>query len=75
MAETEMAIAIAPVSVPDHRRLCAEAVSSAATSASCYERSEHVRIFAMIMAERELCEIERQILRAYLMEVSDYAAL
>jgi hypothetical protein len=38
-----------PASVPDHRRLRAEAVSSAATSASCYECRKHIFVFAVIV--------------------------
>ena len=43
--------AIAPASVPVHRWQTAEAASSAASSATCYERSEHIIVLAVVMAE------------------------
>src|ERR1700674_1030984 len=65
----------APASVPVHRRLRAEAVSSAATSASWYESRKHIFVFTVIVAERKLREVERQIVFAHLVIAAHDAAL
>ena len=44
----------------------AEAVASGATSASCYDAPEYIFVFAVIVTERELRNIQRQILFAEL---------
>ena len=48
---------------------------SVASSASCYDTSEQVRVFPVVVSEGELGEVERQVLLADLMVVTDYAAL
>jgi hypothetical protein len=53
----------------------AEYDASASYSASCYEPVEHIRILTIIMAESELCQIQRQILLRYLMIITHDAAL
>ena len=70
--ENEVAPAYAPV-----RRWppqAAEHDANFSCSASCYEPAEHIVIFAMIVAERELRQIERQILLAYLVIAAHDAA-
>jgi hypothetical protein len=57
---------------PCHR---AEAVASEASSASCQDRLEDVRILTVVMPELELREIERQVFLAYVMERAHDAAL
>lgn len=44
--------------------VCSEARANQYASAACYRLAEDVRIVAMMMAELELCEVERQILLA-----------
>ena len=55
--------------------LPAEHAAGSSCSASCYETPEHILILAMVMAERKLSQIERQILAAHLMKVADHTAL
>jgi hypothetical protein len=61
--------------VPVHRWHPAEAASSAASSASCYDVAEHIRIVAVIMAELELRQVERQVLLADVVVRPNDAAL
>src|SRR5437016_13221627 len=43
----------------------AEAVASAASSASCDKRPEHVGVLAVVMTETELGQVERQVIPGY----------
>ena len=67
---------IAPVYVPDIRwpQYLAEHDASASYSATCYQQVEHVTIFPVIVSERELREVQRQILLRDVMEGTDDAA-
>src|SRR2546426_10459910 len=53
----------------------AEAVASAASSASCDERPEHVGVLAVVMTEAELGQVERQVRPGDLVVATDDAAL
>src|SRR2546425_13217510 len=53
----------------------AEAVASAASSASCDQCAEHVGIVSVIMPEAELGQVERQVLRGDLVVAPDDPAL
>src|SRR5439155_15592900 len=53
----------------------AEAVASAASSASCDKRPEHVGVLAVVMTETELGQVERQVLPGDLVVAADDAAL
>jgi len=55
--------------------ILAEHVSAGACSASCHDRSEDVRILALIMPEGKLRQIQRQIVLADVMEGAHDAAL
>jgi hypothetical protein len=61
--------------VPDHHRIAAEYDASLSYSASCYEPTEHVRIFTVIVTEGKLREIQRPVLGGDLVETSQNAAL
>ncbi len=54
---------------------CAEALASSDASASCYRRSENVRVLAVIVAERKLVQVQGQILLADVVEAAHDAAL
>jgi hypothetical protein len=49
----------------------AEAVSSAANSASGYDFVKNIRVVPIVEPERELVEVERQIFFRYVVEVAD----
>lgn len=67
-------IAPAPVSGCRWPEVTAEYGASALYSAACYEQIEHIGILAMIMPERELREVERQVLLRDVMEAAHDAA-
>ena len=69
--------AIAPAPVPGIRwpEAAAEFGASASCSAACYEQIEHIRIFPMIVPERELGKIERQILFRDVVKTADDTTL
>src|SRR6516162_6988879 len=48
---------------------------NAATSAACHDAVEQIRVFAVVVPEGELREIERQVLLADLVVVPDHAPL
>jgi|ERR1700722_3768120 hypothetical protein len=62
---------IVPASVPVHRWQTAEAASSAASSATCYERSEHIFVLPVVMAERKFGQIHWQVVLAHLVISTD----
>jgi hypothetical protein len=68
---------IAPVYVPDNRwpQHLAEHDASASYSAACYEQIEHIGLFPVIMPERELGEVERQIFLRNVVKASYDATL
>src|SRR5258708_1167944 len=66
---------IVPASVPDHRWQTAEAASSAASSATCYESSEHIFVLAIVVAERKFGQIHRQVVLAHFVIGADDPAL
>ena len=49
--------------------------SAVAYSASCYNRVEQVRFFAVVMPERELGQVQRQVFFAHLVKGADHAPL
>jgi hypothetical protein len=53
----------------------AEAVAGSATSASCYDAPEYVFVLAVVMTERELRDVQRQILFADLVIAAHDSAL
>ena len=53
--------------------LQAEHAAGSSCSASCYEATEHIGVFAMVMTEREFRQVEREILAADLMEAANDA--
>jgi len=53
----------------------AEAAASGANSASCYNRVENIRVLAIVKAKRELVQIQREIVRAYLVVGANHATL
>src|SRR5262245_29784131 len=53
----------------------AEAIASVHASAACYCLSEHVGVLPVVVPELELREIERQVLRGYVVVRADDAAL
>jgi len=61
--------------VPSLVSWSAGAAPSGASSASCYDTSEDVGVFSVVVPEGELSKVQRQILLAYLMVVPDHAAL
>jgi hypothetical protein len=78
MAEAPRIVnATAPAYVPDNRwpEHLAEHDASASYSAAFYQQVEHVGVFPMIVPERELGEVERQILLRDVMKASDDPAL
>jgi hypothetical protein len=54
--------------------LCAEAGPSGATSATRYEKPERIDFVARVVTKLEFVDVERQISRAYLVEITDDAA-
>lgn len=56
-------------------RTSSEHVSAGACSASCYNRTEQVRFFAVVMTERELGQVQRQIGLADLVIGADHSTL
>src|SRR5579885_2381185 len=52
-----------------------EASASSSASASCYRRAENVRVLAIVVAELEFRQIERQVLPADVMIRADHATL
>lgn len=73
--ETGNAIAPAAVSGFRWHEVIAEYAASVSCSAACYEQVEHVGVFAVVMPERELREVKRQILLGNMVETSDYPTL
>src|SRR5438128_2476531 len=69
----KMAILIAPVLWP--LSPLAETVTSDRASAACYRSLENLRVMAMIVAELEFCDVQRQVLFADVVERADNAAL
>jgi hypothetical protein len=69
-------IAIAPALVPGFRwpEVAAEYGASASCSAACYEQVEYIGVLPVIVTERKLGEIQRQILLRDVMEAAHYAA-
>jgi hypothetical protein len=67
----------APAWVPDHcrRQALAESEAKAWSAAAGYQQVEHLGIVAMIVAEGELSQIERQILPGEMMKAAHHAAL
>lgn len=65
----------APGSVPDHHWPTAEHVASLSCSASCYQLSEHIGFLAVVVPERELCKVQREILLADVVKVAHDATL
>lgn len=54
---------------------CSEAPASCRASASCYRFSKDVGVLAVVVAELELCQVERQILFADVVEAAHDATL
>src|SRR5271167_2293131 len=55
-------------------RLPAEAVASVASSASCYDVFEDIRILSIVKAERKFVQVQRQILLGHFVVVADDSA-
>jgi hypothetical protein len=53
----------------------ADAVSSAASSVSCYNSVENIRVLAIVESKRKLVEIKRKVLRADLVVVANDGTL
>ena len=53
----------------------AHSCGSSCASASCYSRPEDIHIFAVVVAELEFRDVQRQVLLADFMEAADDAAL
>src|SRR5262249_47193352 len=69
----QVATLTAPILVPE-RWLLAEADTSGATSASCYERLKHLFVVAVVMPERKFRHIQGQIVFAHLVVAAHNAA-
>lgn len=66
---------MAALAVRSSRHILAEHAVSVACSASRYNRTKHVRVFPVVMPERKLCKVQRQVVLADVMERPDHATL
>ena len=67
-------IPTAPVRARWHRFRLAETDASDHASAACYRRTKNIRVVAVVIAELELSNVQRQVLGAHLVERADNAA-
>ncbi len=73
--ESKTAIPIAVASLRWRRLFLAETDASDLASATCYRRSKHIGIAAVVVPELKFSDIQRQIFGAHFVECADNAAL